>query len=61
MAAETAVDAKFYAEAPEAIKSKLKSTNVAEFKAAQSSVDFIQKNIAAQKLKYMNKGDEEKE
>jgi hypothetical protein len=60
MAAETAVDAKFYAVAPEAIKSKLKSTNVAEFKAAQSSVDFIQKNIAAQKLKYMKKGKEEK-
>lgn len=60
MAAETAVDAKFYDTAPEAIKSKLKSTNVASFKAAQSSVDFIQKNIAAQKLKSMKKGEKEK-
>jgi len=58
MAAETAVDAKFYAAAPEGIKSKLKSTNVAAFKAAQSSVDFIQKNIAAQKMKYMKDEEE---
>lgn len=61
MAAAESVEAKYYEMAPEAIKSKLMSTNTASFKSAQSSVDFIQKNIAAQKMKYMDKKEDEAE
>lgn len=59
MSAETAVDSKYFADAPAEMQEKLKSTNVASFKAAQSSVNFIQKNIAAQKMKFMKKGNKE--
>ncbi|MHA2358144.1 MAG: hypothetical protein ACXABK_05200 [Candidatus Heimdallarchaeaceae archaeon] len=63
MAAETAIDSKYMELAPESIKEKFKSTTTAAFKSAQSSVDFLQKNIAAQKMKYMKKesGKEKKE
>ena len=60
MAAETAIDQKYVDMAPEAVKGKLKTTSTAAFKSAQSSVGFIQKNIAAQKMKSMKKGEKEK-
>ncbi len=61
MAASTAVEGKYYAMAPQAIKDKFESTDTASFKSAQSSIDFIQKNIAAQKMKYMKKKEDKAE
>ncbi|MHA1419741.1 MAG: hypothetical protein ACTSVO_09755 [Candidatus Heimdallarchaeaceae archaeon] len=61
MAATNAVEGKYYAMAPEAIKEKFESTDTASFKSAQSSIDFIQKNIASQKMKYMKKKEDKAE
>jgi len=61
MAASTAVESKYYAMAPQAIRDKFESTDTASFKSAQSSIDFIQKNIAAQKMKSMKKKEDEAE
>ncbi len=57
MAASTTVEGKYYEMAPEAMKEKFKSVDTASFKSSQSSVDFIQKNIAAQKMKSLKKKD----
>ncbi len=61
MAASTSVEGKYYEMAPEAMKEKFKSVDTASFKSAQSSVDFIQKNIAAQKMKSMKKKEDKAE
>ena len=61
MAASNAVEGKYYDMAPEAMKEKFKSIDTASFKSAQSSVDFIQKNIAAQKMKSMKKKEDKAE
>ena len=61
MAASTTVEGKYYEMAPEAMKEKFKSVDTASFKSAQSSVDFIQKNIAAQKMKSLNKKEDKTE
>ncbi|MCG3225218.1 MAG: hypothetical protein H7647_12180, partial [Candidatus Heimdallarchaeota archaeon] len=61
MAASTTVEGKYYEMAPEAMKEKFKSVDTASFKSAQSSVDFIQKNIAAQKMKSMKKKEDKAE
>ncbi len=61
MAASNAVEGKYYDMAPEEMKEKFKSIDTASFKSAQSSVDFIQKNIAAQKMKSMKKKEDKAE
>ncbi len=61
MASSTAVEGKYYDMAPEAMKEKFKAIDTASFKSAQSSVDFIQKNIAAQKMKSMKKKEDKAE
>ncbi|MBY9000641.1 MAG: hypothetical protein KGD64_06990 [Candidatus Heimdallarchaeota archaeon] len=61
MAASTAMEGKYYEMAPQAIKEKLNATDTASFKSAQSSVDFIQKNIAAQKIKSLKKEEDNTE
>ncbi len=58
--ASTVVEGSVYDEAPDEIKEKFKTITTEQFIAAQSSVSFIQKNIAEQTKKFQKNNEKEK-